>query len=74
LKFRPSGISFGVDKSPELMLKEGDIVTINYESFTQNSVPVNPKIYRVRKDISWGDVQFNYLSDATQDAQFNGIA
>jgi len=65
--FRPSGILFEIENGSEKnTLKDGDIVTIHYDNMTPNAVPVNPKISRVRKDISWMEVKRSHA------AQFNG--
>ena len=34
----------------------GDIVSFSYESRARTEVPVNPKIYRIRSDISWDNL------------------
>jgi hypothetical protein len=49
----------------------GDLVTFSYTSYSRNSLPVNPVVYRVRTDISWEDVlQEHETEDA--DPQLNG--
>lgn len=68
---RPSEVQFTVERDPNIEVKEGDIVTINYDHFTQHSIPVNPKLYRIRKDLSWFEVQSNFMS-SDQQGQFNG--
>lgn len=37
-------------------LKDGDVVTVAYEDYTRKSIPLNPTIYRIRKDLSWQQV------------------
>jgi hypothetical protein len=37
-------------------LKFGDVVTFAYDHFSRTSILVNPKIVRVRRDVSWEDV------------------
>eukprot|EP00026_Physarum_polycephalum_P000368 Phypoly_transcript_00368.p1 GENE.Phypoly_transcript_00368~~Phypoly_transcript_00368.p1 ORF type:complete len:1106 (+),score=136.69 Phypoly_transcript_00368:1680-4997(+) len=37
-------------------LRRGDIVSFSYEKLSRNSLPIDPKIYKIRKDISWSDV------------------
>lgn len=37
----------------------GEIVTFSYEKSFQKDIPSNPKIFRVRSDISWEDVVYN---------------
>lgn len=36
----------------------GDIVSFSYENY-RNGIPVNPKIFRVRTDLSWENVVHN---------------
>lgn len=38
----------------------GDIVTFSYDSFARRAVPVNPKISRIRIDISWEHVTHSH--------------
>lgn len=37
----------------------GDVVSFSFERHAQFDVPVNPKIFRVRYDVSWQDVVYN---------------
>ena len=37
-------------------LQRGDIVSFSYEKLSKTSLPVDPKIYKIRRDISWTDV------------------
>lgn len=37
-------------------LQRGDIVSFSFEKLSRTSLPVDPKIYKVRKDVSWSDV------------------
>ena len=41
----------------------GDVVTFSFDSYARRDLPVNHKIYRVRTDISWDDVQHNYAKE-----------
>lgn len=41
------------------VVKVGEIVTFTYETSSRRSVPTNPKITRVRSDVSWDDVVIN---------------
>jgi len=45
------------DISPPLAV--GDVVTFSYESYSRREVPLNPKIQRVRTDLSWEEVLQN---------------
>ena len=65
--FRPNGVNFEVRGSdvhiptPDV----GDVVTFSYESWARRELPVGPKIYRVRIDLSWDDV----MQSAVQEKQ-----
>ena len=36
--------------------KRGDVVSFLYDNYSKKSIPVNPRIYRVRPDLSWEEV------------------
>lgn len=36
--------------------KVGEIVTFSYEKNIRRDSPVNPRIYRIRNDLSWDDI------------------
>ena len=38
----------------------GDIVSFSYDNASRRLLPVNPKIYKIRTDVSWEDVVSNY--------------
>eukprot|EP00026_Physarum_polycephalum_P000804 Phypoly_transcript_00805.p1 GENE.Phypoly_transcript_00805~~Phypoly_transcript_00805.p1 ORF type:complete len:823 (+),score=101.61 Phypoly_transcript_00805:1404-3872(+) len=54
----PNGrtIRFPNQENSSLQLKRGDIVSFIYDNFSARSVPVNPKIERVRADLTWENV------------------
>jgi len=39
--------------------KIGNVVTFTYENFSRRSIPVSPKIDRIRTDVSWEQVIYN---------------
>lgn len=39
----------------------GDVVTLTYESYSKNAIPVNPVISHVRKDVNWEFVIRDYV-------------
>lgn len=45
------------------LLIPGDIVTFSYDNYSRKEVPVNPKIIRIRSDMSWQDVIKNDASE-----------
>lgn len=49
-------------------LQKGDIVTFAYESWTRKTLPTNPKIFRIRKDVLWDHIlnQFEKKSEKEQ--------
>ena len=54
----------------ELTLREGDVVMFTYDNYSRYAVPINPRIYRVRTDVTWEHVVHNYHKD-TQMQQLN---
>lgn len=72
---RPDGITFEIgpqnikcDDKPKL----GDIVTFAYENYTRKAVPVEPKVYQIRRDLSWKDVIFSYKQQLHKSQHLNG--
>lgn len=41
-------------------LKKDDIVTFSYDTWQDQSTPVNPVIVRIRQDMSWEEVMLNH--------------
>jgi hypothetical protein len=41
----------------------GDVVSFSYEGNARREMPVSPKIYRIRTDLSWDDVVHNVVKD-----------
>lgn len=70
---RPEGESFEILREnikTEPKPVRGDVVTFSYDKYSQKSIPVNPVILRVRKDVTWEDVLENYANDSLA---LNGI-
>lgn len=40
----------------EECLRRGMIVTFSFEAHSRRELPVNPKIMRIRQDLSWDDI------------------
>eukprot|EP00026_Physarum_polycephalum_P002112 Phypoly_transcript_02116.p1 GENE.Phypoly_transcript_02116~~Phypoly_transcript_02116.p1 ORF type:complete len:954 (+),score=114.83 Phypoly_transcript_02116:59-2920(+) len=61
----PNGITFQVSRDDVHVpkLEVGDIVSFSYDSYGRGHAPVNPKVYRIRTDLSWEDVCRNYASE-----------
>lgn len=58
---RPSGEQFKVEKGyTDSQLVPGDIVSFTYSNFFNYGFPTNAKITRVRKDLSWEDLELEY--------------
>lgn len=73
---RPSGLAFSVPASNVQLTsrpKRGDIVSFSYESYSRYAVPLHVTVFRIRQDLSWGDVIRNYLADLPKDRAFSGI-
>jgi hypothetical protein len=62
---RPTGTEFSVPATDvEIPTPRiGEVVTFSYETMARRDVPTNPRIYRIRKDLSWEDVVANYLRE-----------
>lgn len=63
--YRPSGKTFEVAADDVLISTPsmGDIISFSFESNSRRELPVNPKIFRVRDDLSWSDVVSNFQKD-----------
>jgi hypothetical protein len=74
LFIRPNNKTFHAPK-PDFhpLPKVGEVVMFTYENSTVNQLPVKPKVYRVRTDVSWGDVVRKAAQDREQ-KQFNGTS
>ena len=46
----------------EVEAATGDVVTFEYENFSRRDVPVNPRVTRVRKDLTWEYIINSILS------------
>ena len=65
---RSNGISFTIPVSnvdPELLdrIKEGSIVSFEFENYSQSEMPVKPKITKIRNEIKWEDVLLESRGD-----------
>eukprot|EP00026_Physarum_polycephalum_P000538 Phypoly_transcript_00539.p1 GENE.Phypoly_transcript_00539~~Phypoly_transcript_00539.p1 ORF type:complete len:959 (+),score=132.38 Phypoly_transcript_00539:57-2933(+) len=61
----PSGVIFTVppENIQTKKLTVGDVVTFSYESNARRDVPISPKIYRIRTDLSWREVVENAAAE-----------
>lgn len=50
----------------------GDIVTFSYQYYTKLLAPVNPKIERIRRDVSWAEILHDFSSNILQPQTLNG--
>lgn len=50
---------------------KGDVVTFEYEKYSRYSVPINARIVRNRKDVSWEQVVKS--DDSQRVGSFNGM-
>eukprot|EP00026_Physarum_polycephalum_P001891 Phypoly_transcript_01894.p1 GENE.Phypoly_transcript_01894~~Phypoly_transcript_01894.p1 ORF type:complete len:789 (+),score=99.81 Phypoly_transcript_01894:138-2369(+) len=60
----PTGEVLEVPNTDDVHLQRGDIVTVSYENFARRATLVNPKIVRIRKDISWEEVLRSYSDES----------
>ena len=69
---RPDGDTFLLQDqmSDDPKPKKGDVVTFEFDYGTRTVTPANPQINRIRKDLSWEEVQRNY----ERESQLNGIS
>lgn len=58
--YRPGGRQFEVAgyevANLQVPPKKGAVMTFSYDNYTQGDIPVNPKIERIRHDLTWDDV------------------
>ena len=48
---------------------------ITFDHYSRNSVPVNPEVYRIRTDVTWEHVVYDFFREEKDTAQFvNGMA
>ena len=47
--------------------KKGDVVTFSFETYSRSTVPVRPKIFRIRTDVNWEDVVRSYIKDSPKE-------
>lgn len=52
--------------------KSGDVVTFAVTHFSKSKRPKQPRIFRIRKDLSWRDVQDNALAYIPRKVSWNG--
>eukprot|EP00026_Physarum_polycephalum_P000547 Phypoly_transcript_00548.p1 GENE.Phypoly_transcript_00548~~Phypoly_transcript_00548.p1 ORF type:complete len:911 (+),score=120.65 Phypoly_transcript_00548:114-2846(+) len=50
---------------------KGDVVTFGYESNSRGAIPVNATILRIRTDVSWEEVVYNFTRDASEKQKLN---
>lgn len=64
--FRPDGNIFSTSPENYSSIQTphvGDIVSFTYENFTRSSIPIKPKIFRIRKDVNWKDIILAHHQD-----------
>jgi hypothetical protein len=74
---RPNGRVFivpaeNVELSPSSIPKQGDVVTFSHDVSSRRLVPMNPKIFRIRSDVSWEDVLAQHAREV-QVLSLNGM-
>jgi hypothetical protein len=58
--------------SAQISIKEGDVVTFSYEKHPKQTTPINPTIFRIRKDVTWEEVVESWK--ANPDKEFAGTS
>eukprot|EP00026_Physarum_polycephalum_P001094 Phypoly_transcript_01095.p1 GENE.Phypoly_transcript_01095~~Phypoly_transcript_01095.p1 ORF type:complete len:1190 (+),score=164.67 Phypoly_transcript_01095:101-3670(+) len=66
----PSGEKFTV-ATAGTNLAVGDVVTLEFDNYSQKNIPVNASISRVRKDLSWDDVLLDFAKEHKQSKSGN---
>lgn len=72
---RPDGVKFIVPTkhfNTHTKCKKGDIVTFSYDSYAQNSAPVNARVHRIREDITWQFILHEHFKNIAKPQEFNG--
>eukprot|EP00026_Physarum_polycephalum_P001631 Phypoly_transcript_01633.p1 GENE.Phypoly_transcript_01633~~Phypoly_transcript_01633.p1 ORF type:complete len:1064 (+),score=132.57 Phypoly_transcript_01633:31-3192(+) len=77
----PNGVIFEVPLADvHVPAAVGDVVTFSYESWARRELPVGPKIYRIRTDLSWDEVvqtsmvEKQHLNEKSQVPDFSSHA
>jgi hypothetical protein len=69
VELSPNGTTFAVPTTDVLTPSPpaaGDVVTFSYEGSWRGEVPVGPKIYRLRTDVSWPEVVASFDRERKQ--------
>eukprot|EP00026_Physarum_polycephalum_P001298 Phypoly_transcript_01299.p1 GENE.Phypoly_transcript_01299~~Phypoly_transcript_01299.p1 ORF type:complete len:1145 (+),score=200.33 Phypoly_transcript_01299:2-3436(+) len=66
----PNGLTFSAPLPGNVELTIGDVVTISYDINSRREVPTNPKILRIRTDLSWEDVVNSDQTHTSSDQGF----
>lgn len=64
---RPNGTTIMIPMSDvhvSSTVAVGDVVSFSFENYARRDVPVNPKIYRIRSDLSWLDVVHSAVKES----------
>eukprot|EP00026_Physarum_polycephalum_P001944 Phypoly_transcript_01947.p1 GENE.Phypoly_transcript_01947~~Phypoly_transcript_01947.p1 ORF type:complete len:919 (+),score=98.36 Phypoly_transcript_01947:138-2894(+) len=68
----PEGIIFEVPSENNASSgapRPGDVVTISYDSYTRNAVPMNPTISQIRKDVNWELILRDFVRSDSPDLE-----
>ena len=55
------------------MPKKGEVVTFSYENYSRRELPVNPKLLRVRKDVSWEEILADHTLSTPHSQSLSGM-
>ncbi len=74
LSIRPDGPTFSVTKSNvklKILPEKGDIVSFSYDNYSRRSLPINPKVYRLRHDMTWDYLVKSHLDSIAEPQKLN---
>ena len=69
-------MTFEMELAPEFSggkIRRGDVVTLAYDSYSARGVPKNPKIHRIRSDVTWEQVVVDYSMKTPQSQSISGM-
>lgn len=73
---RPEGTIFTVRRDNfkyGIFPKRGDVISFLYDNYSKKSIPVSPRIYRIRTDLSWEEVIDRYLKTPAHARPLNSM-
>lgn len=53
--------------------KIGDVITFTYDNYSRRAAPINPKLQRIRFDISWEQILMEFEREDEESQVLSGI-